>query len=225
MIEVASGGSEHPQASPQPSKASASQRRWQAQVLAETGGMNLAVYAGVGFVGLVLSAHVSAAPPRVEDGQKDDQEACCAPCGLACACCRFLAAHRRLPTRTSLRPLLRREGKCPGPRAGRAPVQRARGRGVRPGGRAPLAVPESTLTMPAWIPRTRGSPDLERLSKGSYTVKWRVTSIDGHVVEGRYAFAVVAAGGPATVRRCWNRDDAAQAAGRRTPRRAPRRRC
>ena len=35
--------------------------------------------------------------------------------------------------------------------------------------------------------------DLERLSKGSYTVKWRVTSIDGHVVEGRYA-AVVAAG-------------------------------
>ena len=36
--------------------------------------------------------------------------------------------------------------------------------------------------------------DVERLSKGSYTVKWRVTSIDGHVVEGRYDFAVVAAG-------------------------------
>jgi copper transport protein len=36
--------------------------------------------------------------------------------------------------------------------------------------------------------------DLERLSEGSYTVKWRVTSIDGHVVEGRYDFAVVAAG-------------------------------
>jgi copper resistance protein C len=35
--------------------------------------------------------------------------------------------------------------------------------------------------------------DVERLSKGSYTVKWRVTSIDGHVVEGRYGFAVVAA--------------------------------
>ena len=57
VIEVVSGGSEHPQASPQPSKASASQKAGsQAQVLAETGGMNLAVYAGVGFVGLVLSA-------------------------------------------------------------------------------------------------------------------------------------------------------------------------
>jgi copper transport protein len=32
--------------------------------------------------------------------------------------------------------------------------------------------------------------DLERAPKGSYTVKWRVTSIDGHVVEGRYDFAV-----------------------------------
>jgi copper transport protein len=36
--------------------------------------------------------------------------------------------------------------------------------------------------------------DLESVPEGSYTVKWRVTSIDGHVVEGRYAFAVVAAG-------------------------------
>lgn len=36
--------------------------------------------------------------------------------------------------------------------------------------------------------------DLERVPRGTYTVKWRVTSIDGHVVEGRYAFAVVAAG-------------------------------
>jgi hypothetical protein len=35
--------------------------------------------------------------------------------------------------------------------------------------------------------------DLERMSEGSYTVEWRVTSIDGHVVEGRYDFAVVAA--------------------------------
>jgi uncharacterized protein YcnI len=57
VIEVLSGGSEHPQSSPQPSKASASQKAGdQAQVLAETGGMNLAVYAGLGFVGLVLSA-------------------------------------------------------------------------------------------------------------------------------------------------------------------------
>lgn len=36
--------------------------------------------------------------------------------------------------------------------------------------------------------------DLQSVPRGSYTVKWRVTSIDGHIVEGRYAFAVVAAG-------------------------------
>ncbi len=36
--------------------------------------------------------------------------------------------------------------------------------------------------------------DLEELSEGSYTVEWRVTSIDGHVVEGRYEFAVTDAG-------------------------------
>jgi hypothetical protein len=36
--------------------------------------------------------------------------------------------------------------------------------------------------------------DLESVPRGTYSVKWRVTSIDGHVVEGRYAFAVVAAG-------------------------------
>ena len=35
--------------------------------------------------------------------------------------------------------------------------------------------------------------DLEDLPEGSYTVEWRVTSIDGHVVEGRYGFAVAAA--------------------------------
>ncbi len=35
--------------------------------------------------------------------------------------------------------------------------------------------------------------DLERAPEGPYTVEWRVTSIDGHVVEGRYDFAVVAA--------------------------------
>ncbi len=35
--------------------------------------------------------------------------------------------------------------------------------------------------------------DLEELSEGSYTVEWRVTSIDGHVVEGRYEFAVTEA--------------------------------
>ena len=36
---------------------------------------------------------------------------------------------------------------------------------------------------------------LEELPEGSYTVEWRVTSIDGHVVEGRYGFAVAAAAG------------------------------
>jgi copper transport protein len=36
--------------------------------------------------------------------------------------------------------------------------------------------------------------DLESVPRGTYTVEWRVTSIDGHVLEGRYDFAVVAAG-------------------------------
>jgi uncharacterized protein YcnI len=58
VIEVISGGSEHPQSSPQPSEASASQKAagGEAKVLAETGGTNLAVYAGLGFIGLVVSA-------------------------------------------------------------------------------------------------------------------------------------------------------------------------
>jgi MYXO-CTERM domain-containing protein len=41
---------------------------------------------------------------------------------------------------------------------------------------------------------------LQELSDGSYTVEWRVTSIDGHVVDGTYKFAVASAGGsPAVV--------------------------
>jgi uncharacterized protein YcnI len=57
VIEVVSGGSDHPQASPQPPEASASQKAGgEAEVLADTGGTNLAVYAGLGFVGLVVSA-------------------------------------------------------------------------------------------------------------------------------------------------------------------------
>jgi uncharacterized protein YcnI len=60
VLEVVSSTSEHPQSSPQPSKASASQKAGgEAEVLAETGGTNLAVYAGLGFVGLVLSALVA----------------------------------------------------------------------------------------------------------------------------------------------------------------------
>ena len=57
MIEVVSGGSEHPKSNPQPSEASASQKAGgEAEVLADTGGTTPAVYAGLGFVGLVLSA-------------------------------------------------------------------------------------------------------------------------------------------------------------------------
>ena len=37
---------------------------------------------------------------------------------------------------------------------------------------------------------------LKQLPEGSYDVEWRVTSIDGHVVEGRYGFAVTGANGP-----------------------------
>ena len=32
--------------------------------------------------------------------------------------------------------------------------------------------------------------DLERLTEGSYTVEYRVTSIDGHVIDGEYGFSV-----------------------------------
>src|ERR671910_1714246 len=57
VIEVVSGGSEQSQSSPKPPDASASQKPGgEAQVLADTGGTNLAVYAGLGFVGLVVSA-------------------------------------------------------------------------------------------------------------------------------------------------------------------------
>src|ERR687897_103325 len=57
VIEVVASGSERTQSSPQPSEASASPKvGGQTDVLAETGGTNLAVYAGLGFVGLVLSA-------------------------------------------------------------------------------------------------------------------------------------------------------------------------
>lgn len=57
VIEVVSGGSEGPASSPQPTEAGASQRAsGEAVVLADTGGTNPALYAGLGFVGLVLSA-------------------------------------------------------------------------------------------------------------------------------------------------------------------------
>jgi uncharacterized protein YcnI len=62
VIEVVSGGSEHPQSSPQPSEASASREKaagGEAEVLADTGGTNLALYAGLGFVGLAFSAQLA----------------------------------------------------------------------------------------------------------------------------------------------------------------------
>jgi copper transport protein len=55
--------------------------------------------------------------------------------------------------------------------------------------------------------------DLERVPEGSYTVKWRVTSIDGHVVEGRYPFAVVAAGESRPSEDAGDRDTSVEAAG------------
>jgi uncharacterized protein YcnI len=60
VIEVVSGGSEDSTSSPQPTEASASQSAGgEAKVLADTGGTNLAVYTGLGFVGLVISALVA----------------------------------------------------------------------------------------------------------------------------------------------------------------------
>jgi uncharacterized protein YcnI len=58
VVEVVSGGSEQSQSSPKPSEALASQKEASsdAAILAETGGTNPAVYAGLGFVGLVVSA-------------------------------------------------------------------------------------------------------------------------------------------------------------------------
>jgi copper transport protein len=55
--------------------------------------------------------------------------------------------------------------------------------------------------------------DLKKLPEGSYTVKWRVTSIDGHVVEGRYDFAVGAAGKNRPSEDEGKSDTSAQAAG------------
>ena len=55
--------------------------------------------------------------------------------------------------------------------------------------------------------------DLERVPEGSYTVKWRVTSIDGHVVDGRYSFAVVAAGEDRPSEDAGDRATTAEAAG------------
>ena len=51
------------------------------------------------------------------------------------------------------------------------------------------------------------------MPEGSYTVKWRVTSIDGHVVEGRYDFAVAATGKNRPTEDAGESDTSAQAAG------------
>jgi uncharacterized protein YcnI len=61
VVEVLSGDSEDHKSSPQPPEGSASQEKasGDAQVLAETGGTNPAVYAGLGVVGLALSALVA----------------------------------------------------------------------------------------------------------------------------------------------------------------------
>jgi uncharacterized protein YcnI len=57
VVEVVSGGSEDAESSPEPSEASASQQAGgEAEVLADTGGMSPAVYAGLGLAGLAVSA-------------------------------------------------------------------------------------------------------------------------------------------------------------------------
>jgi copper transport protein len=54
---------------------------------------------------------------------------------------------------------------------------------------------------------------LEELPEGSYTVEWRVTSIDGHVVDGRYGFAMAAAGEDRPSGDAADGEDPSQAAG------------
>ena len=57
VVEVISGGSADAGSSPEPSEASASQQAGgEASVLADTGGTNPAVYAGLGLAGLLASA-------------------------------------------------------------------------------------------------------------------------------------------------------------------------
>ncbi len=53
---------------------------------------------------------------------------------------------------------------------------------------------------------------LEKLSGGSYTVEWRVTSIDGHVVEGRFAFLVAASGEDQSSGDAGNKENTSEAA-------------
>jgi uncharacterized protein YcnI len=56
VIEVVSSTSEQSQSSPKPSEAGVPQKAGgEAEVLADTGGTNPAVYAGLGFIGLVVS--------------------------------------------------------------------------------------------------------------------------------------------------------------------------
>jgi uncharacterized protein YcnI len=57
VVEVVSGGPEESESSPEPSEASAShQASGEAEALADTGGTNPAVYAGIGIAGLLASA-------------------------------------------------------------------------------------------------------------------------------------------------------------------------
>jgi MYXO-CTERM domain-containing protein len=57
VVEVVSGGSEEPEASPEPSEGSASQESGgEAEVLADTGGTSPTVYAGLALAGLLVSA-------------------------------------------------------------------------------------------------------------------------------------------------------------------------
>jgi len=60
VVEVVSGGPEESKSSPEPSEASASQQAGgEAEVLADTGGTNPAVYAAIGVAGLLASAFLA----------------------------------------------------------------------------------------------------------------------------------------------------------------------
>lgn len=78
------------------------------------------------------------------------------------------------------------------------------GGGVRVDERAARVDPEDARVVLA---------GLERLPEGSYTVVWRVTSIDGHLVEGRYDFAVAATGEDRSSGDAGNGENTSEAAG------------
>lgn len=58
---------------------------------------------------------------------------------------------------------------------------------------------------------------LRDLSPGSYTVEYRITSVDGHVIDGDYNFTVAGAGEPGNAAQANGGQQQAQPAGREEP--------